>query len=53
MANVLRFPGNLTQKPETDNLNIQVINVSEFRETKTASSSKITNTESFEIIELN
>ena len=41
------------QNPETDILNIPVINVSEFIETKTASSSKITNTEFFEIIELN
>ena len=41
------------QNPETDILNIPVINVSEFIETKTASSSKITNTECFEIIERN
>jgi hypothetical protein len=39
--------------PETDILNIPVINVSEFIETKTATSSKITNTHCFENIELN
>jgi hypothetical protein len=39
--------------PETDILNIPVINVSEFIETKTASSSQITNTDCFENIELN